>query len=63
MRPAEPLRQIRHVGGEVGRNAERLIARANLFDILLAALLGHLQAAAEMFGQQGEALGNDFRQD
>ena len=39
------------------------IAGADLLDILGAALLGHLQAAAEMLGQQASALGHDLGED
>ena len=63
MRPGEPLGQVGQIGGEIGRDAERGIARAHLLDILGPALLGDLQPAAEMLGQQRQPLGHDLGED
>src|SRR3546814_4705275 len=63
MRPGEPFGKVGHVGGEVGGDAQVGIAGANLVDILGAALLRHLEAAAEMLGQHGEPVGNHAGED
>ena len=60
---AEPLGQVGQIGGEIGGDAERGIARADPLDILVAALLGDLQPPAEMLGQQGEPFGHDLGED
>ena len=60
---ASLLGQSAMIGGELGGDAERGIAGADLLDILGPALLGDLEPPPEMLGEQAEPVGHDLGQD
>ena len=63
MRPAELFGHVVEIGGKIGRDFHLGIGGAHPLDILGAALLRHLKAAAQRDRQHRQPFGHDARQD